>query len=301
MPLPNFLIVGAAKAGTSSLVEYLRAHPDAFIPRPSEPKFLTSGFLTFPHRGPGDDRVDATVVRSQDDYRALFANAGGARALGEKSPDLLYYHRRSIPVIHETLGRPRIVIALRDPSDRTFSAYNFMVGMGRETLPFEDALEAEAGRLADNWEFIWAYRGASLYADAVAAYRAAFPDVHVVLLDDLKRAPQRTIAGVCDFLGIDPVEAPRPNGVHNAHRAPRSQRVAAWRSGGGAVGAALDFGRRLVPTSLRARVRSAADAWSAQPPSLSVRQRNRLASSFAPNVRRLEAVIGRDLAAWSPS
>ncbi len=298
MPLPSFLIVGAAKAGTSSLVGSLRAHPDVYVSRPSEPKFLTSGFLTFPHRGPGDDRIDATVVRSLDAYRALFDGAGDAHAVGEKSPDLLYYHEQSIPVIHQTLGRPMILIALRNPTDRTFSAYNFMVGMGRETLPFEDALAAEDERLADNWEFIWAYRGASLYADAVAAYQAAFPEVHVVLLDDLKRAPHETIGGVAAFLGVEPAEGTRPDRVHNAHRAPRSQRVAGWRAGEGPVGAALDLGRRLMPSGLRALARSAVDRWSARPPTLTQRQRNRLATSFAPDVRRLESLIGRDLAAW---
>ena len=301
MPLPTFLIVGAAKAGTSSLVASLRAHPDAVVSRPSEPKFLTSGVLTFPHRGPGDDRIDATVVRSLAAYRALFADAGGAHAIGEKSPDLLYYHERAIPVIHEVIGRPKIVVTLRDPADRTFSAYNFMVGMGRETLSFEDALEAEAERLAANWEFIWAYQGASFYADAVAAYQAAFPEVHVVLLDDLKREPERTTAEVYAFLGLDPVGASPPDRVHNAHRAPRSQRVAAWRSGRGAVGAVMDLGRRVVPTGVLARVRSAVDGWSARPPELSRRQRDRLAATFAPDVRRLEGLIGRDLAAWRPS
>lgn len=298
MPLPNFLIVGAAKAGTSSLVHYLRSHPDVFLSRPSEPKYLTSKFLSFPHRGPGDDRIDAGVVRSLDEYQALFDKAGNAIALGEKSPDLLYYHDESIPVIRETLGELKIIIALRDPIDRTFSAYNFMVGQGRETLSFEDALAAEAERLEDNWEFIWAYRRASLYADAVAAYQATFPEVHIVLLDDLQRDAEGTTNAVLDFLGVDRSVRVEVGVVRNAHRAPRSQRLSAWRAGEGVVGAALNLARRVVPSSIRSRVQSHADAWNAKPPTLSVLQRSRLAATFADDLQRLERVIARDLSAW---
>ena len=298
MPLPNFLIVGAAKAGTSSLVHYLRNHPDVFLSRPSEPKYLTSTFLAFPHRGPGDDRIDAGVVRSLEDYRALFDAAGDASAIGEKSPDLLFYYDKSIPVIREVLGEPKIIIALRNPVSRTFSAYNFMVGQGRETLSFDDALAAEDDRLADNWEFIWAYRRASLHADAVAAYQDAFPDVHVLLLDDIRRDVEAATGAVFDFLGVDRTVRTEVGGVHNAHRAPRSQRVSAWRAGEGVVGAALNLARRAIPSSVRDRVRGHADAWNAKPPTLSTRQRTHLATTFADDIRRLERVIQRDLSAW---
>jgi len=118
MPLPNFLIVGAAKAGTTSLGNYLSAHPNVFLSTPSEPKFLTSGFLEFPHQGPGDAEIDEGVISDFDEYKRLFEGGKTAEARGEASADLLYYHERAIPVIREVLGDPKIIIILRDPVER---------------------------------------------------------------------------------------------------------------------------------------------------------------------------------------
>ena len=298
MPLPNFLIVGAAKAGTSSLVHYLRSHSDVFLSRPSEPKYLTSTFLQFPHRGPGDDRIDAGVVRRLGDYRALFDAATDTAAIGEKSPDLLYYYDESIPVIRDVLGEPKIIIALRDPVSRAFSAYNFMVGQGRETLSFDDALAAEEDRLADNWEFIWG-------TAEQASMPTLSPRIRMRSQTSMSSssmtygATSKRRRGRCStssaWTGTVGVEV---GGVYNAHRAPRSQRVSAWRAGEGVVGAALNLARRAIPSSVRDRVRGHADAWNAKPPTLSTRQRTHLATTFADDIRRLERVIQRDLSAW---
>jgi hypothetical protein len=299
MPLPNFLIVGAAKAGTTSLSKYIDAHPDAFICTPSEPKYLTSTFLTFPHQGPGDAEIDADVVRSLSAYRELFSDAGSAKAIGEASADLLYYHERAIPVIQEVIGDPRIIILLRNPVQRSFSAYKFLVGLGRETLSFDEALAEEPRRLRENWEFIWAYRGASLYADAVAAYREAFSDVHVLLLDDVKNRPTQTLRSVYAFLGVKealPVDAQT---VHNKSRAPRSRRLARWRAAqSGSIATLLQVARTLVPNRVKQHVRARLDQWNAQGPSLNVLQRRRLSRFFHDDIQRLERTLDRDLSAW---
>ena len=299
MPLPNFLIVGAAKAGTTSLSKYIDAHPDAFICMPSEPKYLTSTFLTFPHQGPGDAEIDADVVRSLSAYRDLFSDAGSTAAIGEASADSLYYYERAIPVIQEVIGDPRIIILLRDPVQRSFSAYKFLVGLGRETLSFNEALAEEPHRLKENWEFIWAYRGASLYADAVSAYHEAFSDVHVLLLDDMKSRPKRTLRSVFAFLDIDKLLSVDAQTVHNRSHAPRSQRLARWRAAqSGGIATLLQVARTLVPDRVRQYVRSRLDQWNAQGPSLNVLQRRRLSLFFHDDIQRLERTLDRDLSAW---
>lgn len=302
MPLPNFLIVGAAKAGTTSLSAYLGEHPNVFVSTPTEPKFLTSKFLEFPHQGPGDAEIDDGVVRDLESYRQLFAGTEDIDARGEASADLLYYHRRAIPVIRDFLGDPKIIIILRDPVERAFSAYKFLVGMGRERRSFREALAAEPRRLEENWEFIWAYRGASLYAEAVEAYQQSFSDVLVLLLDDLKTQPRETVRSTLDFLGVNAVVSADVNKVHNKSRAPRSSRLAKWRAAqSGSVAKLLDIGRRLAPERLKQFVRDQLDQWNEQGPTLGNVQRQRLAASFREDAEQLERAIDRDLDSWSPN
>ena len=202
------------------------------------------------------------MVGSWDAYRALFDNARDAQAVGEASVETLYYYREAIPVIRKRLGSPKIVIALRDPVERAFSAYRFLVGLRRETLPFKKALRMEDRRLADNWEFIWGYRRGSLYADAVAAFMDAFPDVHVVRFDDLLGDAEGTMERLFRFLGVPPLVPEITGAVFNKSTSPpRSPQLAAWRRGEGWAGQALEAARSLVPDQVRSGVRTVVDRW----------------------------------------
>jgi len=122
--LPNFLIVGAAKCGTTSLYYYLKQHPDVFMSEIKEPRFLSNRAAN-PGRGPGDDSIVQSGVRSFDDYLNLFKKSTGMKAVGEASADTLFLFERTIPAIQRYLDDPRIVIILRDPVKRAYSAYNY--------------------------------------------------------------------------------------------------------------------------------------------------------------------------------
>ena len=89
--LPNFLLVGAAKCGTSSLHRYLDQHPDIFMSKVKEPRFISSQVTPFPLNGPGDDKVEAWYVKKYEDYVKLFDGSDGYRAVGESSADTMYF------------------------------------------------------------------------------------------------------------------------------------------------------------------------------------------------------------------
>jgi hypothetical protein len=73
--LPNFSIVGAAKCGTTAVAEYCEQHPQIFMSNIKEPKFISSHFLDFPLRGPGDDFVEAFTIKKYEEYAHLFRKA----------------------------------------------------------------------------------------------------------------------------------------------------------------------------------------------------------------------------------
>ena len=145
--LPNFLLVGAAKCGTSSLHKYLDQHPEIFMSKHKEPRFISSQATPFPLNGPGDHKVEAWYVKNYDDYEKLFEGAGEYPAVGESSADTLYFYKGTIPVIKKYLGDPKIVIMLRNPVKRAFSAYQHLVRDLREDLSFEEGLEREPERI----------------------------------------------------------------------------------------------------------------------------------------------------------
>jgi hypothetical protein len=220
MILPNFLIAGAAKCGTTSLYHYLKQHPDVFMSNPKEPKFL-SGRSTCPGRGPGDDLVERSVSKSFGAYSALFEKAVGKAVIGEASVDTIFYPDYSIPAIQRYLGDPKIIMILRDPVARAYSAYNHLVRDGRETLSFQKALDAEEGRKQSGYRHMWLYREGGLYAAHVRAFQKNFQQVLVLLHDDLARDPLSVMRETYLFGGIDPDFIPDMKHLHNIAGVPR--------------------------------------------------------------------------------
>jgi hypothetical protein len=302
--LPDFLIVGAPKAGTTAVAAALARHPEVFFSPLKEPKFLSAEAVPRPLEGPGDALVDSLRVRDLDSYRRLFRGAGNARAVGEASVDTLYYHRETVPRIRSLLGSPRILIFLRDPIARAHSAWKQLVRDGRERASFEEGLAREARGETGRWEFMWRYVGVGRYADQVAAFSDAFPDTRVVLHDELREDPHGALQRIAGFLGIDPQHAFHFQAVHNPStvaRHPLARRLFAI----GPVKVALfrlllrlgvsEHG--LLAAVDRLRPRRAADV---EELAMRPMTRRHLADAFEPDLRRLESLLGRSLDRWRP-
>ena len=198
MRLPNFLIVGAAKSGTTSLFHYLRQHPEGYMPTFKEPQYLVCSKLKH--------RVFKSVS-SFSEYRELFSDVNHELAIGEASVFYLYYYTEAIKNIKKTLGEDvKIIIVLRNPVERAFSAYRHVSRNSlAEILSFENALKEESGRLDRNPSItpMVMYKDMSLYNDAVQAYKSAFKDVHIILHEDLKNNLSTTMKNIFRFLEIN--------------------------------------------------------------------------------------------------
>jgi len=153
--LPNFLIVGAPKSGTTSLYYYLKEHPEIYMSKLKEPHFFSKECKNLPFRGPKDESLGSTKYMNLtwEDYQNLFKGAITYKAVGEASADYLYYFKCSIKNIKKYLGNPKIIIILRNPIERAFSAYLHMLRDGREYLSFREALHMEEERKKNNWDF----------------------------------------------------------------------------------------------------------------------------------------------------
>ena len=299
---PNFLLVGAAKSGTTSLYHYLGEHPDVFMPDDKEPNFFVRSLRT--------PEQDCGEVSRLEDYLALYTGSEHATARGDACVHNLYYHRVAIPEILEHLGDVRIIIALRDPVDRAWSQHS-SIHRDQRFASFEDALAFEqAYRAPDGAEIPWSdrnylYRSWGRYCEPVRAYVAAFSRVEIVLYDDLREDPAGVVRSLYRFLGVDDSFEPDLDARYNRSFSPRNEFVlrATDLYRRFRVGEALERAVGLVAGPVRAH-RFKAHLFGRLTPILSSaprmppETRTRLRAEFRDEVRELERLIRRDLGAW---
>ena len=206
----DFLVVGAAKSGTTTLFETLNQHPGIFIPQRKECRYFSCAFGEF--AGPGPNYAN-NVIRSLEEYRGLFIKAKPGQLCGDISPDYLYYHQNAVPKILSEKGtKIPIIIVLRNPIDRAYSGYLYQVRNGREKLSFEDALDVEEERRAANWAWGWFYVDGGLYAEQVKAYTDNFERVLLLLFEEDIITGQAA-EKILNFLNLDSL----PDGLKNLH------------------------------------------------------------------------------------
>tara|TARA_B100002019_G_scaffold293129_1_gene318902 strand:+ start:3936 stop:4850 length:915 start_codon:yes stop_codon:yes gene_type:complete len=203
---PNFLIVGAPKAGTTSLYYYLMQHPDIIFPELKETKFFSSQVIPYPQNGPGDWSIDKFAIKSKAEYCSLFENLKYHKFRGEASPDYLVYAKKVSPIIKKTLGDIPIIISLRNPISRSFSAYSNMLRDNRESLNFLDALKIEKQRSKKGWDFMWKYAECSMYYNQVMSFKSQFSDVKIIFFEDLISDPLKSINSILSFLNLEKMD-----------------------------------------------------------------------------------------------
>ena len=196
----DFLVVGAAKSGTTTLFEALSKHPGIFIPQRKECRYFSCTHGDF--AGPGLPYAK-NVTRSLEAYQALFKKAKPDQLRGDISPDYLYYYQNAIPkILNEKNAQIPIIIVLRNPIDRAHSSYLYHVRDGREKLSFEAALDAEKERQAANWAWGWFYVNGGLYADQVKAYIDNFERVLLLLFEE-DIVTGQAVEKILNFLNLD--------------------------------------------------------------------------------------------------
>lgn len=198
--LPNFLVVGVAKAGTTSLYHHLSDHQDIFIPARKECRFFSQ--MNGDFNGPLSDYQN-DVIRSVKEYERLFEGSEKYNYIGDISNDYFYYHRKSIPKIIEVLGNDvPIIIILRNPIERTYSNYLHFAREGHSNESFLECLKKEDDRIENNWAWPWHLKQTSLYSEGVQAFIDHFKHTNVFIYEDYEDF-QSLVNSILDQLGLD--------------------------------------------------------------------------------------------------
>ena len=301
MPVPNFFVIGAAKAGTTALYNCLKQHPDIYMSPVKEPLFFAFEGEPPIYPGPAGTYFHRVAVWRPRDYMLLFAGATGQRAIGEASP---IYLRSPLAArrIRQNLPHSRLVAILRHPAERAYSHYTYLVQHHVEPArTFSEALAREALRMQEGWFPGFFYQASGYYHAQLSAYGELFPreQIKVYLYEDWRETPQAMLRDLFRFLEVDTDFVPTIR-QSNVTRLPSSQRLHR-------LAVAPDrIERRLAPI-LPARARRAIvsavrrfdDRCNlAPPPPLDPEIRARLTAEYREDILKLQDLIGRDLSHW---
>jgi hypothetical protein len=286
---PNFFIVGAAKAGTSSLYAYLRQHPQVYMSAVKEPHY-------FSQIEPSDGQhYRMRTMTDRESYLKLFRKTNGALAVGEASPSYLW-DERAPHRIRERVPEARIIILLRDPIERAHSHYLMNVRENTQPLPFYEALREDQSKPNKSWTTANLYIELGQYASQVERYLGLFgPErVLVLMFEDLKRDPATLVRRSARFLGVDdePVaDMELGIGPYNAYALPRGGLVRGlYRSHW-----IRNLARYTVPQWLRWKLRDQVLMRPAEKPAMDARALEALRGVYASDVEKLEGLLGRPL------
>ncbi len=295
--MPNFLIIGAARAGTTSLWYYLRQHPQIFMSAVKEPNFFGNKERR-DYRGPGDQKwrynPPATQPRS---YASLFDAVRDERAIGEATPGYLH-NRACAERIRARLPDVRLIAILRDPAERALSQYLYMRREGAETLTdFAQALDAEEQRTRENWSPMWRYADLGFYHLQLSHYLRIFDrqQIGIFYYEDLDSRPIELLQAMFRFLDVDPSFVPDVSTRHNKAGVPKSLPLLALLRKRSLVRPLLD---PLLPERWRRKLFSMVHDRSLTRPSLRPELRRRLVDLYRSDLTSLQELLERDLSAW---
>lgn len=291
---PNFLIVGAAKAGTTALYYYLKQHKDIVFPNLKEPKYFSTRSVILPHAGVGDPSVDKYTISNWQEYLSLFEGLDNHKMIGEASPNYLYYHQKTAPFIKSILGDVPIIIILRNPVYRAYSAYSYLRRDSREKLTFREALQEEEFRLKQNWDFMWGYKSASMYSSSVETYHRMFTNVKVIFFEDFVSDPLNETSRICEFLGLDQLISLRAT-KHNGSGEPSNIFARFILNRDNRISLLLrEWLKSYVPRTILEKVGNA----SLSKVKISEDDFQYLINYFEDDIKKLEKYLNKDLSSW---
>lgn len=294
--LPNFIIIGAPRCGTTSLYAYLRQHPDVYMSPVKEPNFFLFGQEEPDLGGPDGKNINRDSVYRLEDYKKLFAAVTSETAVGEASPRYLD-SAGTAARIHQMLPDAKLIVILRNPVQRALSHFSMRKRDGWEPCDtFEQAMADEPRRLRENWAGgIYLQRG--FYSRHLRAYLENFPQdqIRAYLYEDLQERPHELLADLFSYIGVDPGFRPDISRTFNASgviknpalrwiwtRTHRTQRVV----------------RPLLPKSFRKSVSNIFTGLAKAPVEFPPDLLRELAELFRSDIIQLQQLIKRDLSAW---
>jgi hypothetical protein len=298
--LPDFLVAGVPKAGTTALHTALSRHPGLFMSPIKEPKFFLTDGPPPAGGGPGDALTYREHVWQRDRYEALFDPAPPGTLRGESTP-LYLYDRAALRRVRNLIPAAKLIVVLRDPVERAHSNWTHLWSAGLEPLAdFVQACAEEERRIAAGWAYFWHYTGLGRYGTQLDYAFSLFPSEQVLVIRyrALVDNPAATLDRICAFLGVETglaTDVPRENVTSHP------EQTLAHRAVSAGVRASDGLGRMLPGSTTSAatrRLERFLQRGRRERQPLSWEQRQALLPAFEEDIKLLERVLGEDFSGW---
>jgi len=292
MTLPNFLIIGAAKSGTTSLYEYLKAHPQVYTSPIKEPKFFGLEGEKLNFQGPDDAKANHTIITDIKTYQSLFQGVSNEIAIGEASPWYLYLQKAPVQ-IYKYVPQVKIIAILRNPVDRAYSNFLHQCRFGAEPLTdFALALREEKIRMQSNWRPFWYYKQLGFYYIQLKRYFELFDrsQIRIYLYEELCDRLLLLLKDIFQFLGVDDRFVPDVSKKHNVTIIPKSHQLYTIHTQPNLI----SFIQRLLPNTINQHHTNFKKTLLP----LSLKVRKQLIAEYRVDILQLQELIQHDLSQW---
>ncbi len=293
MTMPNFLIVGAAKAGTTALHAYLKQHPQIYMTSQKETNFFALEGETINFQGPGDKETNDFSIVSLPVYQAEFKGVTNEVAIGESSPFYLY-SPKAPERIRAHLSNVRLIIILRNPVERAYANFLHLIRDDREPhKDFAQALQDEPKRIKQNWEWFWHYIQIGYYANQIQRYYDIFErsQIKIYLYEDFRKNPVALLQNIFGFLNVDDTFVPDMKIRPNKSGMPKNQFFHQLLTKPNPIKTAL---KPLFPAVLRQKIQHS----NLDKPEISPEVRQKLSALYREDILNCQDLIDRDLSSW---
>ncbi len=298
--MPDFLVIGAPKAGTTALHAALARHARLYMSAIKEPKFFLSDGPPPTKGGPGDALTYREHIWRRPEYEALFDPSPAWTLRGESTP-LYLYDRAALRRIRQALPDAKLIVIVRDPVERAHSNWTHLWSAGLE--PVDDFVRAcgeEERRIAAGWASFWHYVGLGRYGEQLEYLFTLFPREQVLVLRYrlMVDEPAQTLDRICAFLGVEQgvlAGIPRHNVTSHPEPTLAHRAVSLAQRAGSAVGALVPG---LTAATLTGPLERFLQRHSRERQPLGWQQRQELIPRFEPDIRLLRSVVGEDFSDW---
>jgi len=295
MVLPDFLICGAPKAGTTALHWYLSEHPDVVMSAPKE-----AWFFCYDPRGAGRDKYSNGLQWYSETF---FDGDGSEQVVGESTPLYMSYPL-SPKRIKINLPEAKLLFVLRDPVDRAYSQYLRHVNRGVVSPRTSFGNWMRSTKKWDMREEGVPEIKRGLYHEQLLRYEEHFEaeQMKVILYERFRDEQEQVLREVCKFIGVDPSFEPDTSTRHNVTRYPKSRTLyrlayALWESIEERLGATVLEKTRWLRSAVRNQLfQSGTDQ---EKPPMKPQDRAYLQDLYREPNARLEEYLGRDLSHWT--
>lgn len=298
MSLPNFIIIGATKSGTTSLYNYLRQHPQIYMSPTKETNFFAYENQSINFQWWGNPPT--TTLNSITDlevYKQQFANVQGEIAIGEASPYYLYNQTAALR-IHHHIPQAKLIAILRHPIDRAYSNFLHLIRDGREPYPeFGRALAEEPERMKQNWAWDYFYQDMGFYYSQLKRYYDLFPSkqIKVFLYDELEKNPNHLLTEIFDFLQI-PLSVSIDTRFHdNVSGYPKNKTLQRFIDQPNPLKPII---RSILPLSARQYIATLLRKTNLHKPTMSDAVQQKLMKAYSKDLLHLQDLIQQDLSPW---